>query len=154
MDLPIKDDYLDVQSIGTERYLLELESAKLFYEKNPGILSSSGPSRKNPFYAPMVVKRELTSPPPRGEEKEVLHCEFDLRGSDISYTSGDSLGIYPHNSPSEVDLFFQALGERGTQSQIIDLPSSCYAPIPEGFFFSDPIPTQNLIHYFSFSLFR
>lgn len=28
-------------------------------------------------------------------DKETLHAEFDLTGSELTYTSGDALGIYP-----------------------------------------------------------
>ncbi len=37
-----------------------------------------------------------------GSEKETYHLVLSLEGSDIAYSVGDCLGIYPENEPSEV----------------------------------------------------
>ena len=80
----------------------------------------------------MTVKRDITKSFTAGkDEKEVLHCEFDLRGSDLVYTSGDALGIYPLNNPPEVDSLLRAIGSRGTGKKVIEVPQT-YAPSPEG----------------------
>ena len=80
----------------------------------------------------MMVKRDITKASTANkDEKEVLHCEFDLRGSDLVYTSGDALGIYPLNNPPEVDSLLRAIGARGTGKKVIEV-SQTYAPSPEG----------------------
>ena len=66
----------------------------------------------------MLVKYELTKSEPRDhvkkrnyeEEKEVVHIEFDLpEESELTFTAGDALGVYPLNKPSEVAVLLSAL---------------------------------------------
>jgi sulfite reductase alpha subunit-like flavoprotein len=138
--IEIRDDYLDVESLGGERCLFTSSSSSSSAQSEVIIVLSlsffscysTGPGRMKPFYGPMTVKRDLTkAAAPGKDEKEVLHCEFDLRGSDLTYTSGDALGIYPLNNPSEVDSLLLALGSRAIASQLVDIPTT-YAPVPEG----------------------
>lgn len=113
LPIDIKDDYLDVQSIGNE---------------------SSGPSRSLPYLSTMIEKRDVTNQSSSGQDdKEVIHCEFDLRGSGLTYISGDALGIYPLNNTSDVDEIFRIVGSnRASPSDVVVLPSNCYGPLPEG----------------------
>lgn len=66
----------------------------------------------------MLVKYELTKSEPRDhvkkrnydEEKEVVHIEFDLpEESELTFTAGDALGVYPLNKPSEVAALLSSL---------------------------------------------
>lgn len=59
-------------------------------------------SRKNPFPAPLLGGRLLTA---RGSGKETWHFELSLEGSGLRYETGDSLGIFPTNSPAAVNAF-------------------------------------------------
>ncbi len=45
-----------------------------------------------------------------GSEKETWHVEFDLAGSGLEYTVGDSFGLFPSNDPALVDAVIAALG--------------------------------------------
>ena len=63
-------------------------------------------------------------------DKETFHSEFDLTSSDISYTAGDALGIYPRNNPPEVMAVLNAL--RAGRETRVPVPQFCYAPRPEG----------------------
>ena len=56
--------------------------------------------RKNPFHAPLLECRNLTSP---GSEKDVRLVSFSLRGSGLTYDVGDALGVYPENDPELVE---------------------------------------------------
>ena len=38
-----------------------------------------------------------------GSEKETWHIEFDLAGTGLDYTVGDSFGVFPANDPALVD---------------------------------------------------
>ena len=68
-------------------------------------------------------------------DKETLHAEFDLTGSELTYTSGDALGIYPLNNPPEVDALLSAL-HCGEDCEVL-VPSVCYSPRQEhGKYFS------------------
>ncbi len=63
-------------------------------------------------------------------DKETLHTEFNLQGSELQYTSGDALGIYPLNNPPEVDTLINAL--HSTAEARIPVPLFCYSPKPDG----------------------
>ena len=63
-------------------------------------------------------------------DKETFHAEFDLTGSEIAYTSGDALGIYPLNNPPEVAAMVSALqSDAGAQ---VPVPQTCFNPRPQG----------------------
>ena len=76
------------------------------------------------------MKYNLTSSD-ASADKETFHAEFDLTGSEIAYTSGDALGIYPLNNPPEVQALVAALRVPGPEVPVT-VPQSCYSPRPEG----------------------
>ncbi len=65
-----------------------------------------GYSRYNPVEATLLSRTRLNKP---GSEKETWHIEFDLAGTDLDYTVGDCLGIYPANDSVLVDAVMTAL---------------------------------------------
>ena len=50
-------------------------------------------------------------------DKETIHCEFDLTG--LEYVSGDALGIYPQNNPTEVEEIVDALHVKGEELVLV-----------------------------------
>ncbi|MCH6264762.1 assimilatory sulfite reductase (NADPH) flavoprotein subunit [Neobacillus citreus] len=63
-------------------------------------------SRTNPFRAEVLENINLNG---RGSNKETRHLELSLEGSGLSFEPGDSLGIYPENDPTLVELLLQEL---------------------------------------------
>ena len=59
----------------------------------------------------------LTAP---GAEREVRHVVLELGDSSLVYEPGDSLGIWPHNNPDEVELLIAILRAKG--SEAVTLP--------------------------------
>ncbi|MFP4070022.1 MAG: assimilatory sulfite reductase (NADPH) flavoprotein subunit [Opitutales bacterium] len=57
-------------------------------------------SRNNPFPAELKERILLNG---RGSAKEILHLEFDLEGSGLTYEVGDALAVVPHNAQDVVD---------------------------------------------------
>jgi sulfite reductase (NADPH) flavoprotein alpha-component len=49
----------------------------------------------------------------KGSEKDTRHVVLDIAGSGLSYTPGDSFGIYPRNDPALADAVLAALGVPG-----------------------------------------
>lgn len=47
-----------------------------------------------------------------GSERKPYHVEFDLSGSGLAYTVGDSFGLYPKNDPRLVDAVIALMGAR------------------------------------------
>jgi sulfite reductase (NADPH) flavoprotein alpha-component len=64
-------------------------------------------SRKNPFLAELIRHDRLTKV---GSEKDTRHFVLNLAGSGLSYTAGDSLGVFGRNSPVLVDEIIALLG--------------------------------------------
>jgi sulfite reductase (NADPH) flavoprotein alpha-component len=64
-------------------------------------------SRKNPFRAELTRHDRLTNP---GSLKDTRHFVLSLEGSGLSYTPGDSLGVFARNSPELVDELIGLLG--------------------------------------------
>lgn len=65
------------------------------------------------------------------EERRVIHCEFKLEPeSELSYTAGDALGIYPLNNPPEVATLLNAMGQP-TGDNSVPVPKMAYEPKPE-----------------------
>jgi sulfite reductase (NADPH) flavoprotein alpha-component len=67
-------------------------------------------SRANPFPAPIVDNRPLTS---AGSDKDVRHIALSLEGSPLSYEPGDALGTWPSNPPDMVEAILAATGCNG-----------------------------------------
>ncbi|TMO25183.1 assimilatory sulfite reductase (NADPH) flavoprotein subunit [Pseudoalteromonas sp. S4741] len=57
-------------------------------------------TKQNPFAAELSLVQKITG---RDSTKDVRHIEISLEGSDITYTPGDSLGIYFLNDEACVD---------------------------------------------------
>ncbi len=64
------------------------------------------PTRDNPAEIAFASRTRLNK---KGSSKETWHIDLDLTASGISYTVGDSLGVYVHNEPSLVDAVIAAL---------------------------------------------
>ncbi len=69
-------------------------------------------SKTNPFPARLVENRLLNQP---GSAKETRHFVVSLEGSDLSYTAGDSLGVFPTNRPVEVAEILEAIHATGEE---------------------------------------
>ena len=63
-------------------------------------------SRTNPFKAEVLENINLNG---RGSNKETRHLELSLEGSGLSFQPGDSVGIYPENDHTLVDLLLEEL---------------------------------------------
>lgn len=75
-------------------------------------------SKDHPFLAKLVERRMLTQ---TGGGKQTYHFVLDITGSDLSYTCGDSVGVYVQNDPKTVQALLAALQLSG--QEMISLPS-------------------------------
>ncbi len=69
-------------------------------------------SINNPFMASLVEYRCLTA---EGSNKETRHFAVDISKSGMSYTCGDSLGIFPRNRDKDVEDILDALEAKGDE---------------------------------------
>ncbi len=74
-------------------------------------------TRANPIVAPLSRNVLLSSPSAR---KEVRQFGFDISAFDISYSAGDSLGVFPTNDAAAVEAWLAATGMRGEHIVMVD----------------------------------
>lgn len=74
-------------------------------------------SKDQPLMASMKENRLLNKP---GSAKETRHFSIDISGSGMTYTAGDSLGVFPTNDPKDVENLLSVLGATGTEP--VELP--------------------------------
>jgi sulfite reductase (NADPH) flavoprotein alpha-component len=67
-------------------------------------------SRKNPFLAELTRHDRLTGP---GSSKDTRHFVLNLVGSGLTYTPGDSLGVFGRHSPELAEAVIGLLGFNG-----------------------------------------
>ena len=80
-----------------------MEYAKITLAGIPGV----GPfSRKNPFLAELTGNTRLSKPE---SLKDTRHFVLSLAGSGLTYTPGDSLGVFARNPPKLVDELISTL---------------------------------------------
>src|ERR1700730_18694573 len=84
----------------------------MFTETAPPASVATPFSRKNPFPAPLLIRRRLDGP---GSEKQPSHYEFSLEQSGLVFEPGDSLGVFPTNPPELVDEIITLLGFTGEE---------------------------------------
>ena len=91
---------------------------------------SEGPySANNPFIAPIVESKELFN----DKTRNCLHCEFELEGSNLNYTTGDHVAVWPTNAGKEVDRLLNVLGlseKRHTVISVKSLDTTAKIPFP------------------------
>ncbi len=76
-------------------------------DANTGAVSKANPfSRKNPFLAELTGNRRLSKPE---SLKDTRHFVLSLAGSGMTYTPGDSLGVFARNSPALVEELISTL---------------------------------------------
>lgn len=69
-------------------------------------------SKTNPFLASVKERYSLCQP---GSWKNTQHLILDLKNSGITYSVGDSIGIYPTHHPELVQLTLDALNASGRE---------------------------------------
>jgi sulfite reductase (NADPH) flavoprotein alpha-component len=68
--------------------------------------ATSGWTRKRPFQAEVLRVQKITG---LESAKDVHHVELSLAGSGIRYQPGDALGVWPENSPQDVEALLETV---------------------------------------------
>ncbi|KAK5281610.1 hypothetical protein LTR16_006194, partial [Cryomyces antarcticus] len=78
--------------------------------------ASRGPyNTHNPYIAPIVESSEIF----KVENRNCLHMEIDIGGSNLTYTTGDHVAVWPTNAGKEVDRFLNVLGLASKRHMVI-----------------------------------
>lgn len=92
--------------------------------------TSKGPyNAHNPYIAPIVESREVFTV----KDRNCLHMEIDVSGSNLSYETGDHVAVWPTNAGKEVDRFLEVLGlseKRHTVISVKGLDPTARVPFP------------------------
>ncbi|TIA20625.1 cytochrome P450 reductase 1 [Aureobasidium pullulans] len=83
----------------------------------------------NPYIAPIVESKELFIV----KDRNCLHMEIDISGSNLSYTTGDHIAVWPTNAGKEVDRFMDILGLDEKRHMVISvkgLDATAKIPFP------------------------
>ncbi|KAJ5982971.1 hypothetical protein N7481_005070 [Penicillium waksmanii] len=86
-------------------------------------------SAHNPYIAPIGESRELFTV----KDRNCLHMEIDIAGSNLSYQTGDHIAIWPTNAGAEVDRFLQVFGLEDKRNSVINVKGidvTAKVPIP------------------------
>ncbi|KAI1337402.1 NADPH-cytochrome P450 reductase [Xylariaceae sp. FL0016] len=92
--------------------------------------TAKGPfNAHNPYIAPIAESKELFSV----KDRNCLHLEVDISGSNLSYQTGDHIAVWPTNPGHEVDIFLNILGlgeKRDTVISVKALEPTAKVPFP------------------------
>ena len=103
----------------TERDSLTHESEEVFLgEPNKNHLQGNNKppfNAQNPYIAPIAESRELFN----AKDRNCIHMEIDVSGSNLSYQTGDHIAVWPTNAGDEVDRFLDILGLTEKRNQVI-----------------------------------
>ncbi|KAJ6061822.1 uncharacterized protein N7446_005942 [Penicillium canescens] len=91
---------------------------------------AKGPfSAHNPYIAPIVESKELFTV----KDRNCLHMEINIAGSNLSYQTGDHIAVWPTNAGAEVDRFLQVFGIEDKRHSVISIKGidvTAKVPIP------------------------
>jgi NADPH-ferrihemoprotein reductase len=94
----------------------------------------------NPYIAPIAESKELFTV----KDRNCLHMEIDVSGSNITYTTGDHVAVWPTNAGMEVDRFIQVLGHEEDRHTVISVkPIEVTAKVP----FPTPTTYDAVVRY-------
>ncbi|KAF1985067.1 hypothetical protein K402DRAFT_405535 [Aulographum hederae CBS 113979] len=103
----------------TEEEDMSAQSDEVFLgEPNKNHLegASKGPyNAHNPFIAPIAESKEIF----HVKDRNCLHMEIDISGSNLSYTTGDHIAVWPTNPGKEVDRFLRVTGIDSKRDKVI-----------------------------------
>jgi NADPH-ferrihemoprotein reductase len=92
--------------------------------------TSKGPyNAHNPYIAPIAESKELFN----DKSRNCLHLEVDISGSNLSYTTGDHIAVWPTNPGKEVDRFLKVMNldeKRHTVIAVKGLDATAKVPFP------------------------
>ena len=71
----------------------------------------------NPYVAAVASSRELFTV----QDRNCLHLEVDVSGSNLSYQTGDHIAVWPTNAGSAVDRFLSVLGLADKRDAVISV---------------------------------
>lgn len=124
--------YEPVYSV-VDKPLLTKDSPEV-YVGEPNRMHLEGASKApynahNPYIAPIVLSKEIFTV----KDRNCLHMEIDISGSNLNYQTGDHIAIWPTNAGKEVDRFLNIIGlveKRDSVVSVKALDTTAKVPFP------------------------
>lgn len=99
-----------------------------------GGVSAGSYDAKNPYAAPVTVSRELFAMDGQDADRNCVHLELDISGTNISYQHGDHVAIWPSNPDMAVERFLSVLGLNSKRDVPVEIkaldPQLAAVPFP------------------------
>lgn len=126
----------------------ELDEAKTFFGEpdrsflDASVDQSKGPyDHGHPYVAPIAFTRELF----KTADRSCIHAEFDLSQTNLRYSTGDHLAVWPSNSNEKLEKFLKITGLWEERSHVFDLkPLDSTVVIP----FPTPSPVEAIFRHY------
>lgn len=130
---------LDQGEIDDETVFLG-EPDKSYLDKTTNL--SLGPfDHAHPYLATISLTKELF----QSDDRSCIHAEFDLSQTNLRYSTGDHLAIWPSNSNEKLNQFLEIVNLSSQKSQVIDLkPLDSTVNIP----FPSPTTIETVFRHF------
>ncbi|KAI5965730.1 cprA [Candida pseudojiufengensis] len=106
------------------------EPNKKYINTSVGTDLSKGPfDHTHPYLAPITKIKELFN----SKERSCVHVEFDISDSNLKYSTGDHLAVWPQNSNENIEIFLKAFDLNDKKDNVIELKaldSTYHIPFP------------------------
>lgn len=110
------------------------------YVEMTGDLTKGPFDHTHPYLAPIIKTTELFT----SKVRSCVHAEFDLSGSNLRYTTGDHLAIWPSNSNENFKVFSKCFGLDSKKDEVFTLKAlDSTVPIP----FPIPITYEAVVRH-------
>lgn len=108
----------------------------------PNVDLSLGPfDHAHPYLAPISSSRELFN----SKDRSCIHAEFDLSQTNLRYSTGDHLAVWPSNSNEKLQAFLKITNLNDQLEQVIDLkPLDSTVNIP----FPTPTTVETIFRHY------
>ncbi|KAL2672861.1 hypothetical protein Neosp_013577 [[Neocosmospora] mangrovei] len=94
----------------------------------------------NPYIAPVAKSLELLS----GTNRNCLHLDIDIKGSGLTYQTGDHIAVWPMNAAKEVEEFLHVIGLEGQNDTVVHIePIDSTTKVP----FPTPTTFDTIVRY-------
>lgn len=88
------------------------------YINSQGVDLSKGPfDHTHPYLAKITKTKELFN----SKDRNCVHVEFDISDSNLKYSTGDHLAVWPSNSDENIKQFLKCFGLEDKENTIIEL---------------------------------
>ncbi|KAI5955143.1 cprA [Candida jiufengensis] len=96
------------------------EPNKKYIDTKASVDLTKGPfDNTHPYLAPITKIKELFN----SKERSCVHVEFDISNSNLKYSTGDHLAVWPQNSNEKIDLFLKTFDLTNKKDEVFELKS-------------------------------